>query len=98
MSIRLAAATDEIRPITFGPADRDAHGLVHVVTSGMVKMDDKPAEAVRTKPYSSLSVGLCARSVRETLGNRRDCARVELEGGDRERDQDGCKGHRSRYG
>lgn len=50
----VAAATSEIRPIVFGPADLRTHGLDHVVTSGMVEMDDKPAETVRDKPDSSL--------------------------------------------
>jgi phosphate acyltransferase len=50
----LDAATSEIRPILYGPADLRTHGLEHVVTSGMVAMDDKPAEAVRGKPDSSL--------------------------------------------
>jgi len=48
------AATSEIRPIVYGPAGLETHGLEHIVTSGMVEMDDKPAEAVRGKPDSSL--------------------------------------------
>jgi glycerol-3-phosphate acyltransferase PlsX len=48
------AATAEIAPIVYGPAGLDTHGLEHVVTSGAVEMDDKPAEAVRGKPDSSL--------------------------------------------
>jgi phosphate acyltransferase len=48
------AATPEIAPIVYGPAGLDTHGLEHVVTSGTVEMDDKPAEAVRGKPDSSL--------------------------------------------
>jgi len=55
----LNAASPEIRPVLFGPADLDARGLEHVVTDGIVGMDDKPAEAVRGKPDSSL-----VRSVR----------------------------------
>ena len=43
-----------IEPVIFGPADLDTHGLEHVVTSEIVEMDDKPAEAVRGKPDSSL--------------------------------------------
>ena len=50
----VAAATGGIEPVIFGPADLDTHGLEHVVTSEMVEMDDKPAEAVRGKPDSSL--------------------------------------------
>ncbi len=48
------AATGEIQPIIFGPADLDPLGLRHVVTQGAIEMDDKPAEAVRVKPDSSL--------------------------------------------
>ncbi len=55
----LAAATAAITPVVYGPAGLDAHGLEHVVTSGAVGMDDKPGEAVRAKPDSSL-----VRSVR----------------------------------
>ena len=50
----VAAATDGVEPVVYGPADLDTHGLEHVVTSEMVEMDDKPAEAVRGKPDSSL--------------------------------------------
>ena len=48
------AATAEIEPIIFGPAGLDPLGLAHVVTDGMIEMDDKPAEAVRAKPDASL--------------------------------------------
>jgi glycerol-3-phosphate acyltransferase PlsX len=50
----VVAARDGVEPVIFGPADLDTHGLEHVVTSEMVEMDDKPAEAVRLKPDSSL--------------------------------------------
>ena len=51
----LAAASPEITPVVYGPGDLDTHGLEHVVTTGEpVAMDDKPAEAVRGKPDSSL--------------------------------------------
>jgi glycerol-3-phosphate acyltransferase PlsX len=50
----VAAATDAITPIIFGPTGLDTHGLQHVVTDGAIEMDDKPAEAVRSKPGSSL--------------------------------------------
>jgi phosphate acyltransferase len=48
------AATSEIEPIIFGPADLDSLGLIHVITDGAIEMDDKPAEAVRAKPNASL--------------------------------------------
>ena len=51
----LAAASPELIPVVYGPAELDTHGLEHVVTTGeAVAMDDKPAEAVRGKPESSL--------------------------------------------
>ena len=48
------AASDAIRPVLYGPAGLDTHGLELVATEGVVEMDDKPAEAVRAKPESSL--------------------------------------------
>jgi glycerol-3-phosphate acyltransferase PlsX len=48
------AASAEIVPVVYGPADLATHGLDLVPTTGMVEMDDKPAEAVRGKPESSL--------------------------------------------
>ncbi len=50
----LTARSDAIAPVLYGPADLDAHGLEHVVTTQVVAMDDKPADAVRGKPDSSL--------------------------------------------
>jgi phosphate acyltransferase len=50
----LEAASPSLEPILFGPADLDAGGLEHVATDGIVEMHDKPAEAVRAKPESSL--------------------------------------------
>jgi glycerol-3-phosphate acyltransferase PlsX len=50
----LDAAGDGIVPVLYGPVDLDPHGLAHVVTDGVVEMDDKPADAVRSKPGSSL--------------------------------------------
>jgi glycerol-3-phosphate acyltransferase PlsX len=48
------AAADGIRPILFGPAGLDAGGLELVETDGVIEMSEKPAEAVRAKPNSSL--------------------------------------------
>src|SRR3954451_567241 len=59
----LAARSDELTPILFGPADLDAQGLEHVVTTQEIGMDEKPADAVRSKPDSSL-VAAC-RAVAE---------------------------------
>ncbi len=50
----LEAASDEIRPILFGPAGLDTGGLELVETSQVIGMEEKPAEAVRGKPDSSL--------------------------------------------
>lgn len=50
----VAAATTEITPIVYGPAGLDTQGLEHVVTTETIEMDDKPGEAVRGKPDSSL--------------------------------------------
>jgi len=48
------AAGDGIQPILFGPAGLDTQGLELVVTTQEIAMEDKPAEAVRAKPDSSL--------------------------------------------
>jgi glycerol-3-phosphate acyltransferase PlsX len=50
----LEAASAEIQPILFGPAVLDRQGLEHVETTQVIEMDEKPAEAVRAKPDSSL--------------------------------------------
>jgi phosphate acyltransferase len=50
----LAARTDDLTPILYGDAGLDTKGLELVETHGVVEMDDKPAEAVRAKPRSSL--------------------------------------------
>jgi phosphate acyltransferase len=50
----LEAAADGIVPILYGPSSLDTRGLDHVVAEQVIAMDDKPAEAVRAKPDSSL--------------------------------------------
>jgi phosphate acyltransferase len=50
----LEARGDAIEPIVFGDAGLDTHGLELVETSGVISMHEKPAEAVRAKPESSL--------------------------------------------
>jgi phosphate acyltransferase len=52
----LAAASPEIVPILIGPSGLDTHGLEFVEASDVIAMDEKPAEAVRHKPQSSLVV------------------------------------------
>jgi phosphate acyltransferase len=50
----LEAASDTIEPILFGPKGLDTGGLPLVETTQVIAMDEKPAEAVRAKPDSSL--------------------------------------------
>jgi glycerol-3-phosphate acyltransferase PlsX len=48
------AARSGIEVTLYGPAGLDTHGLPLVVTTEVIEMADKPAEAVRAKPDSSL--------------------------------------------
>ena len=50
----LEAASDEIVPVVFGSPDLDTRGLALVPTTQVVGMDEKPADAFRTKEDSSL--------------------------------------------
>src|SRR5580765_4252192 len=50
----LEARAEGIEPVLFGDASLDAKGLELVPTHGVIEMNDKPAEAVRAKPESSL--------------------------------------------
>ena len=50
----LDAAADGIEVTLFGPAGLDARGLPLVETTETIEMHEKPAEAVRAKPDSSL--------------------------------------------
>jgi glycerol-3-phosphate acyltransferase PlsX len=50
----LEAARDGIVPVLFGPASLDTRGLEHVVADQVIAMDEKPADAIRAKPDSSL--------------------------------------------
>jgi phosphate acyltransferase len=50
----LDAAADGIEVILYGPAGLDTQGLPLIETTGVIEMADKPAEAVRAKPDSSL--------------------------------------------
>jgi glycerol-3-phosphate acyltransferase PlsX len=59
----LEARGDGIEPILFGPAGLETHGLELHETTGVIEMDEKPAEAVRAKPDSSLVAAV--RSVAE---------------------------------
>src|SRR3954453_10330338 len=50
----LAARGDTLTPILFGDPGTDTRGLDLVETSGVIGMHEKPADAVRGKPDSSL--------------------------------------------
>jgi glycerol-3-phosphate acyltransferase PlsX len=50
----LDAAADGIEVTLFGPAGLDTRGLQLVETTEVIEMSDKPADAVRAKPDSSL--------------------------------------------
>ena len=50
----LAARSDSIEPVLYGPRGLDTGGLTLVETEGEVGMHEKPADAVRSKPDSSL--------------------------------------------
>jgi phosphate acyltransferase len=50
----LEAASAGIVPVLFGPATLDSRGLEHVIAEQVIAMDEKPADAVRAKPDSSL--------------------------------------------
>jgi len=52
----LEAQSETIRPILVGPAGLETHGLELVAASQTIEMDEKPTEAVRGKPDSSLVV------------------------------------------
>jgi glycerol-3-phosphate acyltransferase PlsX len=59
----LEAASNGVAPILYGPASLDPGGLEHVVTTQTIEMDEKPVDAYRAKPDSSL-VAAC-RAVAE---------------------------------
>jgi phosphate acyltransferase len=50
----LAARADGVTPVLFGPAGLETHGLELVEAADAIGMHEKPAEAVRAKPDSSL--------------------------------------------
>jgi glycerol-3-phosphate acyltransferase PlsX len=50
------AASDEIQPIVVGPAGLDTRGLELIEASDVIEMNEKPTDAVRSKPDSSLVV------------------------------------------
>ena len=52
----LNARGPELEPILVGPAGLETHGLELVEAPDVIEMDEKPADAVRAKPESSLVV------------------------------------------
>lgn len=50
------AASAEVQPLIVGPPGLDTRGLELVEATDVIEMDDKPTEAVRLKPNSSLVV------------------------------------------
>jgi phosphate acyltransferase len=58
----LDAAADGIDVVLYGPAGLDTRGLRLVETEGVIEMAEKPAEAVRAKPRSSLVASVRAVS------------------------------------
>jgi glycerol-3-phosphate acyltransferase PlsX len=59
----LAAASDAVTPVLVGPSGLDTRGLELIAAPDVIEMDEKPTEAVRAKPDSSLVVA--CRSVGE---------------------------------
>jgi len=50
----LEAASDTIVPVIFGAAGLETHGLALHEAPDVIEMDEKPSDAVRSKPNSSL--------------------------------------------
>ena len=63
----LEAVSDTIVPVIFGAPGLDTHGLELVEAPDVIEMDEKPSEAVRSKPQSSL-----VASVRAVAEGRAD--------------------------
>jgi phosphate acyltransferase len=59
----LEARSETVAPVLVGPPDLDTRGLELIEARDVVGMDEKPTDAVRTKPDSSLVVA--CRAVRE---------------------------------
>jgi len=59
----LDARSDDVSPVVVGPRGLDTGGLELLEAEDVVSMDDKPTDAVRSKPNSSMVVA--CRAVRE---------------------------------
>ena len=53
----LDARSEAVQPVLFGPSSTDSAELELVETTEVIEMHEKPAEAVRGKPDSSLVAG-----------------------------------------
>ena len=65
----LEARSDTLTPVVFGPPGLETHGLELVEAADVIEMHEKPAEAVRSKPDSSL-----VAAVRAVAEGRADAA------------------------
>jgi glycerol-3-phosphate acyltransferase PlsX len=65
----LDARSDTLTPVLFGPPGLETHGLELVEAADVIGMHEKPAEAVRSKPDSSL-----VATVRAVAEGRADAA------------------------
>jgi glycerol-3-phosphate acyltransferase PlsX len=65
----LGARSDTLTPVLFGPPGLETHGLELVEAADVIEMHEKPAEAVRSKPDSSL-----VAAVRAVAEGRADAA------------------------
>jgi phosphate acyltransferase len=63
----LDASSEAIRPILTGPPGLDTHGLELIEAPQTIEMDEKPADAVRNKPDSSLVA--CCRAISDGLAD-----------------------------
>jgi len=61
----LDAASDTVQPVIVGRAGLDTHGLELIDAPDVITMDEKPTDAVRTKPNSSLVVACRAVGERQ---------------------------------
>jgi glycerol-3-phosphate acyltransferase PlsX len=65
----LDARSDTLTPVLFGPPGLETHGLELVEAADVIEMHERPAEAVRSKPDSSL-----VATVRAVAEGRADAA------------------------
>jgi len=65
----LDARSDTLTPVLVGPAGLETHGLELIEAADVIEMHEKPAEAVRSKPDSSL-----VATVRAVAEGRADAA------------------------